>query len=219
MTTGAVNYAAPYFKYKTLTPIQGAPTNKTLKRLKQELRANASSVESDLGGGNHGFLSLVLTDAEYTLISNTPFVAPAYPAALNIPTGTDQIDALNLREQHKEAKQAYYQCKTVEKALQRHIQDAIEGKYLESLVDKDTQLINEDVPDVLLYLFDLYGKVPSKEVKSKETEIRAMIYHPANPMILLFNPIDKLTKMGIPAKIPYTDEQVLDIGLTVVRNT
>ena len=219
MTTGAVDYAASYFKYKTPTPIQGAPTNKTLKRLKQELRANASSVESDLGGGDHGFLGLVLTTVEYALISQTAFVAPAYPAALTIPRGTDQIEALNLREQHKEAKRTYYQCKNVEKALQRHIQDAIEEKYLESLVDEDTQLINEDVSDVLTYLFDLYGKVPSEEVKSKETEIRAMIYHPADPMILLFNPIEKLIKMGISAKIPYTDEQVLDIGLTVVRNT
>ena len=51
MTLGAVDYAASYFKYKTPTPIQGAPTNKMLKRLKQELRANPSSVESDLGGG------------------------------------------------------------------------------------------------------------------------------------------------------------------------
>ena len=65
MTLGAVDYAASYFKYETPTPIQGAPTNKTLKRLKQELWANASNVESDLGGGEHGYLGLVLTDAEY----------------------------------------------------------------------------------------------------------------------------------------------------------
>ena len=59
MTLGTVDYATSYFKYKTPTPIQGTPTNKTLKRLKTELRANASSVESDLGGGNHGYLGLV----------------------------------------------------------------------------------------------------------------------------------------------------------------
>ena len=55
MTLGTVNYAASYFKYKTPTPIQGAPTYKSLKRLKAELRANASSVEMDLGGGDHGY--------------------------------------------------------------------------------------------------------------------------------------------------------------------
>ena len=52
MAVGTVDYTVSYFKYKTPTPIQGAPTNKTLKRLKQELQANASSVESDLGGGD-----------------------------------------------------------------------------------------------------------------------------------------------------------------------
>ena len=219
MATGNVDYATSYFKYKTPTPIQGAPTNKTLKRLKQELRANASSVESDLGGGDHGFLGLVLTDVEYTTVSNTAFTAPTYPTALAIPTGTDQVTALNMREQHKEERRAYYECKNVEKALQRHIQDAIEDKYLESLIDEDTQLIQDDIPDVLEYLFDTYGKIPSKEVKQKELEIRSMSFNPADPMILLFNPLEKLKKMAEAAQIAYTEQQILDMGLTVIRNT
>ena len=74
MTVGAVDYAASYFKYKTPTPIQGTPTNKTLKHLKQELQANASSVESDLGGGNHGYLGLILAGTEYATISETPLL-------------------------------------------------------------------------------------------------------------------------------------------------
>ena len=46
-----------------------------------------------------------------------------------------------------------------------------------------------------------------------------MSYHPADPMILLFNPIEKLKKMATAAEISYTTEQLLDIGLTVIRNT
>ena len=46
-----------------------------------------------------------------------------------------------------------------------------------------------------------------------------MIFHPADQMILLYNPIDKLIKMAVAAEILYTDKQVLDIGLTVIRNT
>ena len=68
MGLGAVDYAAFFFKYKTPTLIQGAPTKKSLKRLKQKLWANASSVESDLGGGDHGYLGLVLTEIEYTTV-------------------------------------------------------------------------------------------------------------------------------------------------------
>ena len=43
-----IDYTATYFKYPT--PIHGEPTNKLLKRSKTELRANASSVDIDLGG-------------------------------------------------------------------------------------------------------------------------------------------------------------------------
>ena len=51
MTNGNIDYATLYFKYRIPSPITGEPTNKLLKRLKSELRANASSVDTDLGGG------------------------------------------------------------------------------------------------------------------------------------------------------------------------
>ena len=50
MAHNTMDYAAAFFQFKTPTYIQGIPTNKTLKKLKTELRANASSIESDLGG-------------------------------------------------------------------------------------------------------------------------------------------------------------------------
>ena len=169
-----------------------------------------------MGGGDHGYLGLVLTDDEYATVTATPFVPPTYTAKLTIPTGTDQVQALNLWEIHKDAKNAYYECKNVEKALQRHVQDAIEDKYLESLVDKETQLIQEDIPTVLQFLFNAYRKIPSKEVKQKETDLRTTAFNPADTMIILYNPIEKLRKMAESANIAYTENHILDIGLTVI---
>ena len=100
-----------------------------------------------------------------------------------------------------------------------HIQDAIKDKYLKSLADDDTQLIQEDIPVVLVYLFETYGKILSEEDRQKEAEIHTIIYHPAYPMILLFNPIEKLKKMVESENIAYTPNQILDIALTVIRNT
>ena len=121
------------------------------------------------------------------------------------------MQALNLREIQKDAKNAYYECKNVEKALQRHVQDVIEDKYLKSLVDKDTQLIQDEIPTVLQFLFNAYRKIPSKEVTTA--------FKPADPMIILYNPIEKLRKMVEYSNIAYTENQILDIGLTVIRNT
>ena len=64
MTSGNIDYAKVYFKYVHPTPITCEPTNKSLKQLKTELRANASSVNIDQGVGDHGYLSLILTDIE-----------------------------------------------------------------------------------------------------------------------------------------------------------
>ena len=96
------------------------------------------------------------------------------------------------------------------------MQDAIEEKYLESLVDKDTQLIQDDTPTVLQFLFNAYGKVPSEELKQKDTELRIMAFNQADPMIILYNPVEKLRKMAEAANIAYTENQNLDIGLTVI---
>ena len=71
MSIGTVDYTLLYFKYKTPTPIRGESTNKALKRLKLELQSNASSVETNLGGGNYSYLGLVLIDKEYISIPHT----------------------------------------------------------------------------------------------------------------------------------------------------
>jgi hypothetical protein len=48
------------FPHTALTPIVGKPTLATLTLLKLELYTNAMFTESLLGGGNHGYLALVM---------------------------------------------------------------------------------------------------------------------------------------------------------------
>ena len=193
MAIGIIDYAASYFKYKTPTPIRREPTNKALKRLQTELQANASSIETDLGGGNHGYLALVLTDEQYAQIPHTqPFVAPQYPPPLIVLSTATPIEALELKERHAERKRLYLECKNVEKALLRHIQEAIEEKYIATLVDEYTNLLSDDVPTVMQYLFCNYGKVRSEEVAEKEQEVMSMSWQPNDPIVLLTRQIENL---------------------------
>ena len=68
-----IDYTSSYFKYNTTTSMRGEPTNKLSKILQIELQANASSVKPNLGGGKHGYLGLVLIDAEYATIPHRTF--------------------------------------------------------------------------------------------------------------------------------------------------
>ena len=50
---------------------EGNQPKKILKRLKTELKSNTSSVEIDLGGGNHAYLGLAKSNEDYATIPNS----------------------------------------------------------------------------------------------------------------------------------------------------
>ena len=74
MSTSSTNYRENVFRHQDLTRIQGEPTFSSLRILARELKANAKSVFSNLGGAQHGHLGLVLTPAQYAVINATAFV-------------------------------------------------------------------------------------------------------------------------------------------------
>ena len=165
MCLGVIDCVSSYFKYKTPTPIRGLSVHKTIKRFKLELRANGNSVETNLGGRNHSYLGLLCTDEEYAEIPHTqPFTPPNYLGPLTIPSIAIAIQAMQLREDYREAKRLYFECKNAEKALLHHIQDVLEEKYIECMVNEYTNLISEDISTVLNYLIITFGIVSSEEV-------------------------------------------------------
>ena len=84
----SINYKYTIFEHENITPVHGEPTFKTLHKLRNKIKANAKYVYSNLVGGAHSHISLVLTNAQYVLISNTPFVYPTNPGILIIPYGS-----------------------------------------------------------------------------------------------------------------------------------
>ena len=59
-----VDYKKLYSSHPNLSKIHGKPTYSSLKILKKELKANVSRGTSDLRGGAHGHMGLVLTQVE-----------------------------------------------------------------------------------------------------------------------------------------------------------
>ena len=79
MAPAAVNYRETHFLHAELTKIIGQPTYSSLHALFIQLKANAMSVHSNLGGGRHGHLGLLLVTQAYRLLSSIPYVRPPYP--------------------------------------------------------------------------------------------------------------------------------------------
>ena len=105
MKLGAIDHAAACFKHKNTTPIRGQPTKKSLKWIQIELQENVSSVETNIGEGNHVYLGLLNSDEEHALVPKTQqFVAPTHPVALQIPFYSTPAEALELKNAHAEKK-------------------------------------------------------------------------------------------------------------------
>ena len=90
MVSPNTDYTSTNFEYPVLTKIHGIPIYEALRRIKDEMKANAASVPCDLGGGAYGHLGLILTEVGYTKIAVTPYVRPIHPVILNIVPGTVQ---------------------------------------------------------------------------------------------------------------------------------
>ena len=68
------------FEYSILTKIHVILTYDAQRKIKDELKANATSVPCDLGSGNHGHLGLLLTSIKYPI----PYIRPLHLGILNI---------------------------------------------------------------------------------------------------------------------------------------
>ena len=73
MSIQLVNYRETYFTKPDLTRILGIPTYEALHQMQLELKTNALSVHSNLGGAVHGHLGLLMTDVQYALLSDTVY--------------------------------------------------------------------------------------------------------------------------------------------------
>ena len=100
-STANVDYTKTNFEYPVLTKITTKPDYASLLIIKDELKANAASVQCDLGGGQNGYLGLVLTAAEYRFVTRIPFVRPAHPGNVP-PTGGTNHETIVLRDGYKE---------------------------------------------------------------------------------------------------------------------
>ena len=70
VSSAGINYRETYFEFPELTKLQGEPDSESILKLRNELKANAKSVYSNLSDGAHGHLALVLSATQYALLTN-----------------------------------------------------------------------------------------------------------------------------------------------------
>ena len=155
MTSSTIDYIKMHFKYETLTKVHNCSTYDSLKTIKNKLKANASKVASNLGGGRHGHLGLVLTPAEYALVTAMPYIRPVFPGPLVLLSGAGMTNLQQeiAQDHHKEQMRVFCEVVDVEKALFKQFTQALPELYTKSFCNRCSNSITQNLDTVLTSFF------------------------------------------------------------------
>lgn len=219
------------FKHKELTPIRGLPTLDTILRLFREVKQNAQSVSTKLGGGQLGYLALVLKPTDYNNIAiSLPFVRPEDPGTFNLsrpttrtssatPPSITAVDIANAKARHDHQERSYWQCQGVEQALRNQIEQAIETDYLQALHNTTTNMVDVSIPEIIDYLQDSYGRITEQELSDREDELKRFVYDTQTPVDTVFNKITWFQDLCELCNNTKTDRQLVAIAYIIFNRT
>jgi hypothetical protein len=158
--------------------ITGLPTFETLKALKKDLEANASSVNSNLGGGRHGYLGAVLDAQTYAIIVGNdaagapqPFTVPTFPGVLPVVLGNNAAARDEELRVFNANTHAWREYNTITGALRKQIITAVEDTYLSPIYDDHIGYSGITLQDMLAYLFTAYGAIQEHDLVWNETRL------------------------------------------------
>ena len=109
----------------------------------------------------------MLTDAQCTLISPTPFVYQTHPGLIIIPDGTIYHANSNTQIAHTEKVRLFREVKGVEQALVIFFATVKEA-HLADIRNRTKNSINDTVVDVLTHLQDNYSKLMTHKLLERE---------------------------------------------------
>lgn len=219
-TSAIPNYRDTIFEYADLTVIHGEPTYETLKAMVNQLKANARAVRTTLGGGQHGYLGLVLSAQQYAILAPaTPFTRPLHPGPLVLPPYQLPHVTQQAQSQHTEQVRLYNECYNVEQALRKQLVSAIQDSYIAALKNRQTNTITVPLDQVIDYLFRNYGRVTPAQLAHEEQQLTNWSYDPSLPIVVVFNRIDDLMDLATAAGSPYSAQQIINFAYLVLHRT
>ena len=195
-----------------ITKITGEPNYESLKHLMDQLKANAASIPAISGGGNHGYLGLILSPAAYITITATQFVEPIYPGQHpNVPAGTSTANTTTLVRRHTEDLRQWREFKNVNTMLKNQLLTPIDNIYVRALKVRHVGYMNQSIRTILQHLFDNYGNITPLELEDNDTKMRAT-WDPNSPFDCLIQQVEDGQDYADDGGQPYTAEQLLRIA-------
>jgi hypothetical protein len=177
--------------HEALTPLDPnvPPTSITIRRLSKELYANARSITTTLGGGNHGHLGLLLTTTDYLAIQPldpppTEFTMPAIPP---IPRYDGTEANVHLQKANYDVSlEQYNTAHSLEKQLKNQFLKAVPRLFIMELEDQIHGFALVTTWTLLNHMKTIYGEITHNDM-TQNTINMTRPWDPDTPIETVFN--------------------------------
>jgi len=216
MTEITVEQYIESFPHSTFPKQEGEPTYEKIQAIHKLAAANAASVETTRGGGQHGYLAIVLEPATYTTLTGATFMPPTNPGPVPIIAGNTRTAQVAAQENaHKEHLREYKEYVKVSKAVLQLTTKAFEEKYLKHLCHRLTGYNNVTVRQVFRHLYNTYGNISELDLVENEEKMKKA-WNQEEPIEVLFNQIEEAVEYAQHGNAPFTNAQVLNIAFVLM---
>ena len=203
------------FPHETLTKIHGKPTHETVRLLRQEVYANAYKNKCSLGGGDNGYLGIIMPNSEYLKIQTDAGIETAVP--FNKPNAPD---ATTSEANIKIINQQRMDHKAMEGHLKKQILDAFkdEREYIDAMDDDCIGFARYTPKQLLAYIAEKYDVISYDELQTNRENLDAT-WDSSEPIHRLWSRTQKVKRFAIAGKKPIDDDTIMHALLTVLKKT
>ena len=217
-TPESVDKLIASFPNSSLTKIIARPTFSTLKTLFHEIRENAGSIYTPLGGGMHGYQGITYSVAEYAQISPIQWVNPVHPGPAINPVGMNNTAYRNAEHLYNTAVDAFLDFTNVQNALKKQIREAIDEQFYKGLKETMHQYNRRSVLQFMTHLWESYGEITQPELMNNYQRMN-QAYDTSQPFESMIQQIEEGQEIATSAGQAYPEIQLITMAYTLVYNT
>ena len=161
------------FHTPSLSKHYGNPDCAAIKETHQLLTANAASINYDLGGGQNGYLGLILLLEQYACVSSTAFVILPDPGrTAQVPAYMPPTEEKHILSKHAEQLKLYDEYRTVDSALKNQLLAVFNDTYLATLNNDYTGYATRSTVDIIAHIYEQYTRISSMYTLANNERIR-----------------------------------------------
>jgi len=207
------------FPHSMLTWIIGTPNNSSIKLLTKEVYSNARAIPSTHGGGTRGHLGLVMSDAEYVILTGVQFQLPAHPGPTpQHATGANAAACAETTRLYGVALKELATATTVQEEIKKQILAAVDHIYLATLDNDVFGFADISVTTMLTHLCTTYGPITRAKLKRNRASI-ATIWNPDDPIKTLWERLREIQRISVAGNDPLSNTAITELTFDMFEAT